>query len=662
MAIHLDEETIRHFERASRLEWLETNGLGGWAASTVSGANTRRYHGLLVASRELPQRWVALAKLEERIVLPDGAADLGCNEFPSMIGPRGYELLTSFTRDLFPVFEYEALGVRLRKTVAAVHGENTTVVVYEVLEAPGPFLLELHPFVADRPYHALITADPDLTPEIEAGPGLVRFASRNDGPDLYLKVDGAELLPRPDWWYRFVYMEDRERGFDFQEDLWTPGPLRLEVGPGDRIGVIASTGDPGSRDALDLFAREQRRREKLVARLPVEDRLSRVLALAADQFVVSPGGTQRAILAGYPWYGIRTRDALIALPGLCLRTGRSDDAQKVLRGIARTWRAGVLADTAPEPAATPAAPADTPLWLFVTGFRYVQATGDEKFVRSTLLPVLRKVLAAYDEGTGSARVTEDGLVETPDPERSFTWIGKAVDVNALWCNALAILSDFETRLGDPEAGRVLARRATAAKKRFVELFWDEEGGHLADAIEGGRRDATVRPNQVLAVGLPFPLLTKPRAMSLLRHVEDTLYTPGGLRTLDPSHPDYIPRYTGDPETREAATHRGTAWPWFLGPFLTGLVRFRGDAGRRKALEMARVLFPELALGCVGSLAEMYDGDAPHLPRGCSAFAMSVGEILRVYLEDLRVPEQIPSPVSEGPRRRKTPTAAGARSR
>lgn len=671
MSIHLNEETICHFDRASRLEWLEANGLGGWAASSVSGANTRRYHGLLVAAGELPRRWVLLSKLDEVLVLPDGSVELSCNEFPGQVAPRGYELLASFTRDLFPVFEYEARGVRLRKTVAAVHGENTTVVVYEILDAPEPFLLELHPFVAGRPHHALTTADPDRAPGVDAAPGLLRLAFRGDVPDLHLTVDYAELLPRPDWWYRFEYTEDRERGFDFQEDLWTPGPLVLEVRPGDRFGVTASTEDPAGRDALELFARERRRREKLLGSLAVEDRLSRALTLAADQLVVSPGGSQRAILAGYPWYGIRTRDALIALPGLCFQTGRTEDGQKVLRAIARSWRAGALADAAPETAgvpedilANPAAPADTPLWLFVTAFRYLQVSGDEKFVRATL-PVLRKVLAVYDGGIGTVRVAEDGLVETVDPERAWTWMdarvggrpvtprpGKAVDVNALWCNALAILSDFETRLGDSEAGRNLARRATDAKKRFVELFWDEEGGYLLDAVDGDRRDATVRPNQVLAVGLPFPLLTKPRAMSLLRKVEDTLYTPGGLRTLDPGHPDYIPSYTGDPETRDGATHQGTAWPWLLGPFFTGLVRFRGAAGRRRALDMARVLFPELALGCVGTLAEMYDGGAPHRPRGCVAFAASVGEVLRAYLEDVRTPEEAPSPAARAPRRRK----------
>ncbi len=545
MSIQLDREITQDFERATGVEWLETNGLGGWAGTTVAGAHSRRYHGLLVAATGPERRSVLLSRLDETLHTGGESFDLGCNQFPGTVAPRGFEYLASFSKDLFPVFEYEAGGVRLRKTVAAVAGENTTLVLYEVLEASGPFILSLRPFLAARDQHELTSAH-DVPPrETAFTGGVLRLSPAADELEVFLAVPGAEFHANPQWWYRFEYELDRQRGFDFQEDLWTPGLFGRELAAGDRLGVVISTADPRGRDAFALFAKERKRREKILASLPKSlegDELARQLALAGDGFVVRRGREQRAVLAGYPWFGERSRDAMIALPGLCLVTGRFDDARKILRAAAKGLD-GV----------------DAPLWFCVAGWKYLKATGDEDFAREVLLPAVRRIVQSFQEGTRHGiRVDEDGLLlaadptDPTDPNTALTWMdgrdfwhegrpvtprsGKPVEVEALWANTLAILADLEKRLADPDNPEDAKRRAGEAKrarKSFEETFWNEEAGTLFDVVDGERRDGSLRPNQVIALALPFPLLPKAKAARILAAVERELYTPVGLRSLAP---------------------------------------------------------------------------------------------------------------------------------
>ena len=653
MPIEMDHEITQDFARAAEIEWLETNGLGGWAGTTVAGAHSRRYHGLLVAATEPAERTVLLSRLDEVLHVDGESYELGCNRFPGAVAPQGFQYLSSFRKELFPVFEYAAGGIRLRKTVAAVDGENTTLVLYEVLAAPAPFLLSLRPFLAARDQHALTRANDRLSQEVRFGNGVLRLHPYAAAPEVFVQVPGAGFQPNPQWWYRFEYELDRRRGFDFQEDLWMPGLFGRELCAGGRLGVILSTKDPTGRDAFALFAKERKRREKILQAVPPRDDFARDLALAADSFIVRKGAGRRAVVAGYPWFGERSRDTMIALPGLCLVTGRHDDAKKILRAFARALDQGVLPDRLAERGREPnLGAADASLWLAVAAWKYLQATGDEAFVAETLLPALRKVVRWYQKGTHhDIRVDADGLLLAGTPETAVTWMdgriggrpvtprsGKAVEVNALWVNALRILAEIEARLGDAAEGKELARQAKRAEKRFAELFWNEAAGQLDDVVDGGwpgHRDTALRPNQVFALGLPFPLLPKAKAARVLEAVEAKLYTPVGLRTLAPDHADYHPDCAGDPMDREAAYHQGTVWTWLLGPYLTALVRVHGAAGRRKARQVIAALAPRLAEAGIGSLSESYDAEAPHSPRGCIARAWSVAEVLRAYVEDVQ---------------------------
>jgi glycogen debranching enzyme len=615
MSIQLDREITQDFARAAGLEWLETNGLGGWAGTTVAGAHSRRYHGLLVAATQPAERIVLLSRLDETLHVEGASFDLGCNQFPGTVSPRGFEHLTAFRKDLFPVFDYEAGGVKLRKTVAAVDGENTTLVLYEVLEAPGPFVLSLRPFLAARDQHALSTANGAVSQETPFADGVLRVRPYPEVPELFVAVPGADFRPNPQWWYRFEYELDRRTGRDFQEDLWTPGVFGLELAPGGRLGIVISTGNPAGRDGFALFEKEKKRREKILKALPVQDELARFLALAGDGFLA-----RRSPIP----FGERSRDTLIALPGLFLATGRFEEAKKILRIFAKGLHKGLLPDGLPGKSAekdleTAVTSPDASLWLGVAAWKYLAATGDEAFVRETLLPALRKVIYACEQGTfPGIRVEEDGLLAVGE--------GKSVEANALWFNALSIQAEIEARLGDAAEARTLAQRARRVQKRFQEVFWNEELGYLYDAVNGEERDAALRPHQLFALSLPFPLLPKPRAARVLAAVEEKLYTPIGLRTLAAEHPLY---------DAGASYHQGAVWAWLLGPYYSALVRVHGAAGRKKALAALAELRPRLVEAGVASLPEVFDPEPPRSPRGSIARAWGVAEVLRAYVEDLQ---------------------------
>jgi glycogen debranching enzyme len=696
MAITIGTEVLRDFERSSRLEWLETNGLGGWAMSTVSGAHSRRYHGLLVAATKPPvERMVLLSKLDETVRVGERAVELGTARFPGAVHPRGHERLARFERGLFPVFEYDLAGVvddgsaeapRLRKTIAAIRGENTVAVLYEILPAaPGPIVLELRPFYAVRGYHELRRVSPALSREASLTDDVLRHQAWNGAPVVHLRVPGARFEAAPDWWLRFELQEELDRGFDGHEDLFTPGVLRVQLEARGRLGVVISTEPPAGRDAFALVAAERGRRRSLLGRLPgaaavrapagrapagdarrgaagadgspdaalaASDFLA-ALTLAADQFLVRRGeGT--TVIAGYPWFTDWGRDTMISLPGLCLVSGRHAEARGILQAFAAVVDRGLLPNRFVDGAETPEYNTiDATLWFFVAIRRYLDASGDEALVRRELLPVLRDILAWHRRGTHHGiHQDDDGLLYGGEKGVQLTWMdarvgdwvvtprrGKPVEIQALWYNALRILADLERRCGSAGEATALEADAERARRRFVELFWNPAAGCLRDCVDqrGGQPaievDERIRPNQILALALPYELLDPERAAAVLRVVEAKLLTPFGLRSLDPAHPDYRPRYQGGPAERDSVYHQGVVWSWLLGPFLTALVRLRGDDGRLQARRILAGSAQHLAAACVGSVSELFDAEEPFQPRGCPAQAWGVAEWLRAAIEE-----------------------------
>jgi predicted glycogen debranching enzyme len=504
--------------------------------------------------------------------------------------------------------------------------------------------------MAGRNYHSLSHANEQITNNFEFE-NEVFVARLYEGlPELYLLIPGATFKAQPDWFYNFEYLVEKARGQDFQEDLFTPGVFKYRLKAGDKLGVIASTQNPTGRDAFALFAQEKERRKKLISEMPVVDETTKTLGLAADQFIVQRDNDLKTIIAGYHWFTDWGRDTMIALPGLTLATGRFEDAKNIIRVFAQNISRGMLPNRFPDAEEAPEYnTVDATLWFFVAIYKYLKYTGDKDFMKNELLPVLEDIIAWHDRGTRySIHVDEDGLLYAGEPGVQLTWmdakigdwvvtprIGKAVEINALWCNALAILSSLYKLAGQKSSAKRFAQRTVQTRDRFREVFWYEEGGYLYDVVDGETRDTSIRPNQIFALSLPYPLLEEQQASKVLETVTDKLYTPFGLRSLAPEDPHYRSVYSGNSSERDSAYHQGTVWGWLLGPWLTAMVRVKGQDGKSTAQRYFKEIKPHLKDAGIGSISEIFDAEAPHAPRGCIAQAWSVAEILRAYIEDLQ---------------------------
>jgi predicted glycogen debranching enzyme len=640
-----------------RREWLETNGLGGYAMSTVTGENTRRYHGLLVAATKPPVgRAVLLAKLEETLVVNGRRIDLSTNRFPGVTHPEGFRLLSDFRKNPFPTFTWNVDGVVLEKEVFMPHGENTVCVAWRLLKgAPdgGPIGLEVRPLVAFRDFHALTHENADLDPAVALEDGRAAITPYAGLPTLHIAHDGT-ATQAGDWYRFFEYEEEESRGFDCREDLWHPFSLSfsfsLEEIPGDpaarrEAAVIASTSPRTASDLRLLRGSELSRRESLAQSAP-EDPFLGTLFLASDQFVVARGN-RATVIAGYPWFSDWGRDTMIALPGLTLAAGRPDAAKKILLAFSDYVDQGMLPNRFPDTGDEPEYNSvDATLWYFEAVRQYVEATGDIGLLGDRLFRILSDVVAWHGRGTRHGiRVGADGLLEWHAAGEALTWMdarvdgrpvtpreGMPVEVQALWFNALCAMGDFARRIGEGDSSNAYRARAEECRTSFLSVFPDEsEGRGLVDCVDGSFRDRSIRPNQLLAVSLHHSMVPEPLARGVLATVEEHLLTPFGLRTLSPRDPAYRGRYEGGPGERDSAYHQGTAWPWLLGPYVTAFRRVHGE-GPRTRMAIRDLLAPlgNFLLGDgLGQLPEIFDGDAPHSPRGCIAQAWSVAEFLRV---------------------------------
>lgn len=647
MKLTKDKSILQNFSEAIKSEWLETNGLGGYASSTLTGCNTRRYHGLLVAAVVPPtDRMVLVSKMDETVFADDQKFELGCNDYGDAIAPQGYEYLESFTKDLFPEFIYEAGNIRLKKTIAMVHGDNTTLILYEVLNAEQEFILELLPVISVRSYHELIEKNDEINPESTFRNGIFQSQPYTDNPQIFISAPGSSFIHQPNWYNHFEYIAEKERGLGHREDLFTYGSFRIALSQGEKCCLILSTENPEQKNGEELFEEEKKRRQLLFKKVPDEG-LTRILALAADQFIVARNEDLKTIIAGYHWFTDWSRDTMIALNGLCLCTGRFKDAKKILEAFAKSVSEGMLPNRFQDRGLDPEYnSADGTLWYFVAVYHYLKMSGDKKFVLREILPVLKEIIAWHYKGTRyQIHVDDDGLLFAGEPGFQLTWmdakvgdwvvtprIGKAVEINALWYNALRIYAELLKLNNEKKEAKDFREKAKEVKKQFIRLFWNEDLGYLYDVVNGGEKDSSLRPNQLFALGICFPLIEDEKAKSILNIIKEKLYTPVGLRSLSPDHPDYKGEYSGNPRERDGAYHQGSVWSWLLGPYVDAIMR-RGDKGAKKeARQVINSMVDHLNEAGIGSISEIFDGDEPYSPAGCIAQAWSVGELLRVIIE------------------------------
>ncbi len=651
MEITFNKEVTQHFEKASTKEWLETNGLGGWASSTICGTNTRNYHGMFVIATKPPVgRIVALSKLEETIVVGTNRFELQANQFPGSICDSGLKNFTKFTQGLFPVFHYTIGEIEIEKTIAAIHGKDIIVVSYEVKKAPAAFTMELKPFVAGRDYHSLSKANDFIDREVVFGEDVLTLKTYDAVPPICIQVKGSSFRYHANWFLNFEYKEEQARGLSFSEDLFSHGNFSISLKQGSKLGVVISTAEFSSLEAETLLAGEKKRREELIEQLPVQNNLTKTLALAADQFVVKRGEDLKTIIAGYHWFSDWGRDTMIALPGICLVNKKYDDAKRILRAFSQHINQGLIPNRFPDSGETPEYnTVDATLWYFVAIKKYLEYTGDKEFVITELYSHLKDIITWHERGTHyDIHVEPDGLLFAGEYGVQLTWMdakignwvvtprmGKAVEINALWYNALMILSDIAALKGDTTEKTDYLKKAENVKKAFKEAFVIKDKGYLYDFINIHEKNDDIRPNQIFALSLPYELLDKATSLSVLKTVEEHLLTPYGLRSLSPEHYRYEGHYGGNQWSRDGAYHQGTVWSWLLGPYITAKIRLEGDAGRMVVERLLNNFQHHFSDAGIGTISEIFDGDAPHLPKGCISQAWSVAEILRAYSEDVK---------------------------
>lgn len=650
MKFTIGSDITQNVGKAINYEWIETNGLGGYASSTIVGINTRRYHGLLVAATNPPAgRKVLLSKLDEIIEIDETRYELGCNQYPGTIHPHGFQYLKKFEKEMFPRFEYQVPGIIVRKTVVAVHGENTTLLLYEIIKSSKAFHLYLQPLIAARDFHSLAKANDKIRTEANFREDILTLAAYDGISNIYLKLPGAEFISQPQWYYNFEYDMERHRGLDYQEDLFSYGFFKLSVQADSAVAVIISDRDPQGKDAIKLFESEKRRRRELLKKLPQRDHITETLALAADQFVVRRAESNRTIIAGYHWFADWGRDAMIALPGLSLATRRFQDARNIIQTYADYIDKGMLPNRFPDEGEVPEYnTVDAALWFYIAIYKYFIYTGDFNFIRKKLLTSLREIIEWYIKGTRyHIHMDKDGLLSAGLAGVQLTWmdakigewvvtprLGKAVEINALWYNVLMIFADILNRTGEKQQSESYFQLAKKVKKSFNQLFWDINLGYLYDYIDGNYKDTSLRPNQIFGLSLPFTLLSVEKAKKILKIIEKKLYKPIGLRSLSPDDPNYRPTYGGDQYSRDSAYHQGTVWSWLLGPYITAVVRYGGKTGKKKAKKVIQNILPHLSEAGIGTVSEIFDAEAPYAPRGTIAQAWSVAELFRAYFEDI----------------------------
>ncbi len=645
MSRSINKETCINANRSLALEWLDTNGTGAYASSTILGCHTRRYHGLLVAKLDKPAgKFVLLSKLDDAVVLESREHPLSVHAYPGILYPTGHRYLTGFDDEIVPTFSYDVGGELLTKQIALLSGRNAVVVRYEVKKPLVAAKIRVKPLLAYRDYHALTRDNMFLRVRTFPAREGFKIDPYEGMPPFFVQIQGRfEFFPAPTWYRNFEYHRDARRGFAAHEDLFSPGMFEIDVSDGKPAFLSASVEELPDRIGEMWEEEVDARREyrKKVRGTALEKAL---LATAPKFYSVDPHG-RPAVTAGYPWFLEWGRDAMISLPGLMLYNGETERYLDVLRTFAAHRRDGLVPNfigaTAEKNAYNSA---DASLWFAFAVQKYLEATKDYGGIAGAVWDALVDVYRSYRRGTiHGIRMLDSGLIEAGTPDVQVTWMdamvdgvpvtprnGCAVELNALWYNLVCELAALGKRMKDPVADEAAAL-APRIREAFNDAFWMDEEGRLADVVRGGEVDTSMRPNQIFAASLPHSPLDDDRALSMLDAVKRDLVTPFGLRTLSPGEPGYCGRYEGDPRARDTAYHNGTAWPWLLGHYGDALLRLTADkpAAINTLSRYLAAFEKHVDEEGLGAISEVFDGDPPPTPGGCFAQAWSVAEILRL---------------------------------
>ncbi|MGZ6387898.1 MAG: amylo-alpha-1,6-glucosidase [Ktedonobacterales bacterium] len=676
--VHFGREVCGDLPAALRREWIVTNGLGGYASGTLAGVSTRSYHGLLVAALNPPvDRTVLVGSMVEWATYDGKRYPLSTHEYgDGTVDPQGYKYLQSFALEgMLPVWIFAVADALLERRVWMAQGANTAYVSYRLLRGSGDLHLEMTPLITYRGFHSLSSGQ-GWQPGVEAGARQTIIRAFEGAVPYAVLANGGQFAPDGRWWWNFRYRAETERGLQDRGDLYAPGLFSVALKPGTPAYTLTLTAEM-SEHGLDgdvAVAAARERQLQLLRAAGVEDAhpVVQQLTLAADQFIVRRGSARpvnpvetrlgeggqdqghmpilqapqqnMTVIAGYHWFNDWGRDTMIALRGLTLATGRPEDMANILRSFAQYVADGLLPNNFPDQSGQIPGynTADATLWYVVALHAYSETTSDRTLV-DELLPVVRDIVAWHMRGTRYAIGVDraDGLLHAGEPGVQLTWmdakvgdlvvtprIGKPVEINALWYNTLRILAAFLTARGDSAAGEFMAQ-AERVRESFLRRFRRQDKPGLADVVDGpGGDDWTLRPNQIFAVSLPFPLLEGADAAAVVDEVGRTLLTSYGLRSLSPDDPAYRGTYGGDQYQRDTAYHQGPVWTWLMGAYAEAHDQVYHDPVA--ALALLLPFEDHLRDAGLGTISEILEGDPPHLPRGCIAQAWGVAEVLRMW--------------------------------
>ena len=637
------------FQRGIEKEWLLTNGLGSFASSTIIGANTRRYHGLLIASFRHPvRRYLIISKFDEAVQIGDVSYNLAANQTPGYINP-GFQYLQSVKIDKLPSFTYNIQDVFIEKKISMVYGKNTVAVVYRIVSGMKPITLRVTPLVNYREYHGNTTSSGLSFETIRCENGV---NLKPNSAEVNIEIRSNEGIFKSysnTWFYSMDYFMERERGLNSIEDHYMPGCFEITVDPGQEkiFTIVGSVDGIDTLDGLKIIQDEEERLEGLIKKASYNDEFADALVMAADKFIVYRQSTDaKSVIAGYPWFTDWGRDTMVSLPGLTLVTKRFEDAKEILLSFAKYIRNGLVPNMFPDEGREPVYnTVDASLWFIEATYKFLEYTEQYSFVKEEIYPRLKEIIEYYKNGTDfNIKMDTDGLISAGNEGTQLTWMdakvgewvvtprhGKAVEINALWYNSLKIMDILAKKF--EENNSIYEKLAYKVKKSFIQ-FWNEEKECLYDVIDKGLKDDKVRPNQIFALSLSYPVLEGERAKKVANKVLDELYTAFGLRSLSPNDKDYRGTCIGDQLKRDSSYHEGTTWSWLIGPFISAYLRVNNYSEESKCLceKMMEPFKAHIKDVGIGLVSEIFDGNDPNIPRGCYAQAWGVAEVLRAYVE------------------------------
>jgi len=636
--LRFDKSRLINLEYSLGKEILRTNRAGSYASMTIIGCNTRKYHGLLVCPVDQldGERHVLLSSLDETLIQHDKEFNIGIHKYEGdNYEPKGHKYVRDFEAETIPVTIIRVGGVVLRKERLLVENDEQILIKYTLLEAHSPTILRFKPFLAFRNIHALSKSNLTANIKSEFVPNGIKSKLYNGYPYLHMQFSkSVDFIPVPDWYYNIEYLEEQKRGYDYKEDLFVPGYFELPIKKGESVVFSGSTKEIKPNSIKRRFTAE------LKKRVP-RDNFKNCLINSARQFIVRKKGETR-IIAGFPWFDCWGRDTFISLPGLTLSIDDPKTFLQVTDTEVRKLKGGLFPNMGSgENAAYNSV--DAPLWFFWAIQQYVDYAGSEMSVWKKYSGHMKAILAAYREGASfNIRMQENGLIWAGEEGKALTWMdavvdgypvtqrkGFAVEINALWYNAVKFALELAEKAGDNKFIKEWVNMPEKIKESFRIVFCDPDKAYLADYVDGDYKDWSVRPNQIFAVSFKYSPLDNDKKKQVLDTVRKELLTPRGLRTLSPKNPDYKAVYEGNQEKRDKAYHQGTVWPWLLGHFCEGYLKLHKKSGIGFVRQLVEGFEEVMNEHGIGSISEIYDGNPPHLPGGAISQAWSVAEILRI---------------------------------